>query len=166
MRSHEGLLPAKNAQPWDKRVIREFTRLANIFVALRDYRRTLYAEAAAAGTPVVRAMALHYLGDGYPSHGDYVDTVCSLKHQYLLGRDILVCPVLEPKAHSVKLWIPPNTGSESWVNIFTGERIRRGAGSAWRAVSAPLGSPAAFARLCQNKMNDELKAAVDAIRNM
>jgi hypothetical protein len=39
LRTHEGLLPGKNAQVWDETALHHFRKFAKIFAAFRPYRR-------------------------------------------------------------------------------------------------------------------------------
>ena len=167
MRTHEGLLPRRNAQPWDKSVIADFARLVRIFVALGDYRRVLYKEAASRGTPVCRAMALHY---AKPFGEENDPDVYNLKLQFLLGRNLLVAPVVQPGAATVEVWFP---SLEAWENIWTGETISCAltpSGGETKKVDAPLGKPAAFIRRVDDPLSTpvepELIAAVAKIRKL
>ena len=88
----------------------EAVAVARRFAALRDqltpYLLDCSAEAVAAGVPVMRPLALEFPDDPGSRH---VDT------EYLLGPDVLVCPVLEPDGR-VHVYVPPGT----WQEVFTG----------------------------------------------
>ena len=69
--------------------MRHFGHFSLIFAQLSVYRKTLMAEAAALGWPLIRQMAAHY---------SYDDMTWSCTSQYLFGKDFLVAPVLSPAA--------------------------------------------------------------------
>jgi alpha-D-xyloside xylohydrolase len=73
---------------------------------LRPYLLRCAEEAAATGCPVMRPLALEFPDDPGARH---VDT------EYLLGPDLLVCPVLAPD-NSVEAYIPAGR----WTDHFTG----------------------------------------------
>ena len=60
------------------------------------------------------------------------------KTEYLLGRDILVAPVLQEGAVSRNCLLP----KDRWVHLFTGEEYRGGSVE----IQAPLGKPPVFIR--------------------
>jgi alpha-D-xyloside xylohydrolase len=74
---------------------------------LRPYLLQCADEAAATGCPVMRPLAMEFPDDPGARH---VDT------QYLLGPDLLVCPVLSPGG-STEAYIPAGR----WTDHFTGE---------------------------------------------
>jgi alpha-D-xyloside xylohydrolase len=76
---------------------------------LRLYLLRCAEEAAATGCPILRPLALELPHDPTCRH---IDT------QYLLGPDLLVCPVLEPGGR-VEAYVPAGT----WTDHFTGERF-------------------------------------------
>jgi alpha-D-xyloside xylohydrolase len=89
------------------------------FVALRmalvPYLLDASREAAATGCPVMRPLAMEFPEDIGSRH---VDT------QYMLGRDLVVAPVLRAGGE-VDLYVPPGR----WRDHFTGEVVE---GPAWR----------------------------------
>ncbi|MBC7221490.1 glycoside hydrolase family 31 protein [Candidatus Bipolaricaulota bacterium] len=77
-----------------------------------DLRPYTYAQALAAheqGTPIVRPLVFVY------PKNEYVD----VWETYLYGPDLLVRPVWEPGAESVKVHIPPGR----WINLWTREEV-------------------------------------------
>jgi alpha-glucosidase len=62
-------------------------------------------EAAATGLPVMRALVLVYTHD---PNAWVADT------QYLLGSDLLVCPVLAPAVTSQHIYLPPGLWYDFW----------------------------------------------------
>ena len=134
--SHEGSAPAENVQPYDSAALAHFAACSRLFAALAPYRAKLMREAAAYGWPMVRPLWLHFPAD--PGALD-------LDAQFLQGESLLVAPVLEPTAGTVRAYVPPG----SWLHAFTNETVRvpAGARGQWHELSAPLGRPAALARL-------------------
>jgi alpha-glucosidase (family GH31 glycosyl hydrolase) len=87
---------------------------------LLPYLYSAVRECALTGTPIIRAMWLHYPGDAEAvARGD----------QYLWGRDVLVAPVVEKGAVSRELYLPRG----AWHDFWTGERIEGG-----RKVTRPV----------------------------
>ena len=58
--------------------------------------------------------------------------------EYLLGRDILVAPVLKKQSESRMVWFP----EDRWVHLFTGEEYSGGR----HRIKAPIGCPPVFIR--------------------
>lgn len=143
-RSHEGNRPDKNYQVYsDEKVKKEFARLGKLHFALKDYLSALADEAHEKGYPVVRATYLHY-----PKDRNTYD----LKHQFLLGEDVLVFPVLENAEVSVIGYLPAG----KWENIWTGEIIEGGKS---HNAAAPLGKPAAFLKV-GGKWSERIRKSV------
>jgi alpha-glucosidase (family GH31 glycosyl hydrolase) len=58
-----------------------------------------------------------------PLFFDFADpSVWDFPHQYLLGNDLLVSPVLEPAANTWSTYLPAG----DWVDVWTGERVDGG----------------------------------------
>lgn len=85
-------------------------------------------EAAEFGYPMARHLFLHYPED---------PIVPTLRYQYLLGRDWLVAPVLDPGAMSVHVYLPHGR----WVHIWTTHVFY---GPRWHLIAAPIGQPCVF----------------------
>ncbi len=90
------------------------------------YRLAL--EAHESGLPIVRPLWMHYETPRGRGGG-----------QFLLGRDVLVAPVLEAGATHRDVWLPEG----QWVSWQTGEVV---AGRCNRTVAAPLGRTPIFVR--------------------
>ena len=88
----------------------EVIAIARDFWALRDRLRPYLcdcaAEAAATGCPILRPLALEFPDDLASRH---VDTA------YLLGPDVLVCPVMSPGG-SVDVYLPPGVWRDHWTS--------------------------------------------------
>ena len=130
MRTHEGNRPKDNWQfDGDDETIALFARMVSIHVRLKPYLQSCVEENALEGKPVIRPIFLHYAEDPF----------FSCKDEYLLGRDLLVAPILEEGATNRKVVLP----SDDWIHLFTGEEYALGGK---HLVEAPLGSPAVFYR--------------------
>ncbi len=119
-------------EPWSfgpdvETVIR---RMIGLRMRLLPYLYTAMCEAATNGTPANRPLVWHYPED--PS-------VYRIADQFLLGRDLLVAPVLTPSTTSRLVYLPAG----EWTHFFTGERF---AGGRQHIIEAPLGRPPLFVR--------------------
>ncbi|PKN93816.1 MAG: alpha-glucosidase [Chloroflexi bacterium HGW-Chloroflexi-6] len=129
-RTHEGNQPENNAQFYsDDETLDAFARWSKIFAALFDYRKTLVAEAAESGLPVVRHPFLHYPDDP--------ETWKITSQQFMLGSDFMIAPVTDEGATEVTLYLPAG----EWVHIWSGESYQ---GGQFVTVPAPLGQPGVF----------------------
>ena len=99
--------------------------------AMRPYVAERMKEAHEKGTPVMRPMFYDF-----PE-----DEVCwETETQYMFGPDVLVKPVTDAGARSVKLYLPK--GGE-WTNAWTKETF---AGGQWIETDAPLAQIPVFTR--------------------
>ncbi|HMF79117.1 MAG TPA: hypothetical protein VK604_25890 [Bryobacteraceae bacterium] len=80
----------------------------------------------------MRHLFLHY-----PQDPNVVD----LRHQFLLGSDFLIAPVLNKGATKVRVYLPAG----NWTHLWSGTAFAAAAGK-WTEVSAPLGQPRIFFR--------------------
>ncbi len=129
-RSHEGNIPDANHQIYsDAETLDHFARFAKIYAAWGFYRKELVDEAARTGLPVARHPFIHYPGDPRVYEISY--------QEFLVGREFLVVPVLDPGRERVTAYLPEGR----WVHLWSGERY---AGGAEVDVAAPLGEPALF----------------------
>jgi alpha-glucosidase len=130
MRTHEGNRPGSQWQfHSDADTLRLLARATEVFARLKPYRLQALAEYQDSGLPLMRHPYLHYEED---------PTLHRLAYQYLLGRDLLVAPVLRPRARSWRVYLP----ADSWVHLWSGEALPPG----WHRVPAPLGFPPVFYR--------------------
>lgn len=129
MRTHEGNRPKDNWQfDTDEETIALFARMGSIHVRLKEYIQFCVEENALEGKPVIRPIFLHY-----PEAPFF-----TCKDEYLLGRDLLVAPILEEGATERKVVFP----SDDWIHLFSAEEFAGGEA----LVEAPMGSPAVFYR--------------------
>ncbi len=130
MRGHEGNRPGDNWQfDSDDETLDHLASMGKVHVALKPYLKAAVRENAESGIPVQRPLFLHYGED---------ERAWIIQDQYLLGRDLLVAPVLEEGALSRRLWLP----TDSWVHLWSGSS--HGAGEL--EVSAPIGAPPVYYR--------------------
>ena len=129
MRSHEGNQPVNNVQfADDAELLAQLARTTKMHAALKPYLKKCVAENAERGIPVMRPVFYHY--DEPEAYKESTE--------YLLGRDILVAPVLKEGAVSRTVYLP----KDNWVNIFTGQQYYGGTVE----VKAPIGQPPVFVR--------------------
>ncbi|MDY0287426.1 MAG: alpha-glucosidase [Sphaerochaeta sp.] len=129
MRTHEGNRPKDNWQfDGDEGTIALFARMATIHARLKPYLQHCVRENALEGKPVIRPIFLHYGKEPF----------YTCKDQYLLGRDLLVAPILKEGSSSREVKLP----CDDWVHLFTGQAFSGGTS----LVECPLGSPAVFYR--------------------
>lgn len=130
-RTHEGNVPSQFNQVYsDAQITRIFARFGKIHYSLKDYFTFLVAEAKEKGYPVIRHPYLNY-----PSDANTYD----LKHQFMVGEDLLVLPVVEKGAETVTGYFPKG----KWKHAFTGKTI---IGGRTFTVPAPLGEPAVYVK--------------------
>ncbi len=129
MRTHEGNRPKDNWQfDGDEETMALFAKMGSIHVKLKPYLQFCVEENALEGKPVIRPIFLHYEEEPF----------FTCKDQYLLGRDLLVAPILEEGSTKRAVRLP----SDDWVHLFTAEEYSGGK----HRVEAPMGSPAVFYR--------------------
>jgi alpha-glucosidase len=132
-RTHEGIDPAVAWQyDSDEETLAHFRRCVQLYRAWGDLRRQLVAEAAATGHPVMRHLVLHHPDDRQ---------VLGLSHQYLLGPDLLIAPVVDPGATTAHLYLPAGHWRHLWTDAFRDDPV-----GGWIDVPAPIGQPPVFLR--------------------
>jgi len=142
-RSHEGIRPDNNAQFDAPEVIEGYARMSRIHAALKPYLLGLDRENHSRGVPVTRPLFFYYGGEE-----DYTQP-----YEYLLGRDILVAPVLEEGRTDWEVYLP----QDDWVHLWTGKAYSGGR----HAVPAPVGLPPVFYRRGSEYLTEFL-----ALRNL
>ena len=129
MRFHEGNQPGNNVQfDGDEELLAQLARTTRRHAALKPYLAALAAEAAESGVPAMRPLFYHY-----DEPAAYTE-----KTEYLLGRDVLVAPILREGAARREVYLP----AADWVRLFTGEEY----GGGVFTVEAPIGCPPVFVR--------------------
>jgi len=132
MRTHEGNRPEENLQiDSSPALLSHFARMTRLFRAIAPYRRAVVAEASACGLPMQRALFLQFPDDkaGY-----------AVQHEFLLGPDLLVAPVVAEGAHAWQAYLPAGA---DWTHLWSGATH---AGGQEVTLSAPLGEPPVFFR--------------------
>ena len=120
--SHARAHGTARREPWQfgPEALRIFRAYARLRYRLIPYLYSCAHEAAATGMPVMRAMVLLDRDD---PNAWAADT------QYLLGPDLLVCPVTSAGARTQRAYLPRG----AWIDYWTGEAH---AGGVW--VDAPV----------------------------
>ena len=143
MRGHEGLNPDLNAQhDASEAVLKHNAKMAKLHVALKPYIQQAVQENAEKGLAAIRPLFFHY--DEQEAFEE--------AYEFLLGRDILVAPVLKQGAEERTVYLP----KDEWVHLFSGKEYKGG----HVTVKAPLGQPPVFIRKgCPmlNTLRDTLK---------
>jgi alpha-glucosidase len=130
MRTHEGNRPSENWQfDSDAETLEHLSRLIDIHVNLKPYLIHLSKEYQERGIPPMRGCFLHYEKD---------KKLHKIKYQFLLGRDLLIAPVIAPNVLKWKVYFPDDV----WIHIWSGKEYRQG----WNEIDAPLGNPPVFYR--------------------
>ncbi|MBQ9210122.1 MAG: glycoside hydrolase family 31 protein [Clostridia bacterium] len=88
----------------------EFARLRK---ALQPYLVREAAYCTEHGRPMMAHLCLDYPED---------ENACACEDQYMLGRMLLVCPIVEKGVTSRQVWLPMGT----WKHYFTGETLKGG----------------------------------------
>ena len=144
-RSHEGNQPSRNVQfDAGSELLSQLSRTSRMHAALKPYLKSLVKEDAEHGTPVMRPLFYHY--DEEPAY--------TIKTEYLLGRDMLIAPVIEEGAKARRVWLP----KDSWVHLFSGKEY----GGGEFEIEAPIGCPPVFVR--KNAPNFEELMKLSEIR--
>ena len=129
LRGHEGLNPDLNAQfDASDNVLSHGRKFSNIYKSLKPYLQDAVKYNSENGVGVVRPLFFYY--DEEKAYKE-----C---YEYLLGRDILVSPVIRPKANSKKVYLPNDT----WVHLWSGKEYKGGE----YEISAPVGEIPVFIR--------------------
>jgi len=125
-RTHEGNRPKDNVQFDDPEVIDEFAENSHIYYELKPYRLKLHKEYQEKGTPLIRPLFLHY-----------DEEWCKVEQrEFLLGKDILVAPVLRENQKEHEIRLPKG----KWIQFFTEKEYTQGV----HKIDSPLGLAIAF----------------------
>ncbi|KAK3247421.1 hypothetical protein CYMTET_43080 [Cymbomonas tetramitiformis] len=146
-RTHLGNLPTSAAQIYsDDATLRHFARFARVHQALGHFRQQLMTEAQSTGAPLVRPLFLHF-PQAFESNAS--------NSQFLVGKELLVAPVLRPGVLTQQVWLPPG----EWEHLWTckTELARE---SRWVQVDAHIGSPPVFFWKAGN-VGNSLQAALN-----
>ena len=128
-RSHEGNQPVNDVQfDDDDELLTQLARTSRMHLGLKDYLMACTEENAKKAVPVMRPLFYHYDEDAA-----YIE-----KTEYLLGRDILVAPIIKEKATKRRVYLP----KDEWVHLFTGEKYSGGSYD----IESQIGFPPVFIR--------------------
>ena len=141
MRFHEGNQPSRNAQfDSDGELLEHLALSSGWHAALKGYLQSLVQETEQAGIPVMRPLFYHY---------DEPEAYTK-RTEYLLGRDVLVAPVVREGGRTRTTYLP----RDEWIHMFTGREYSGGE----YIVDAPLGQPPVFIRKNSPWLNEIRKA--------
>lgn len=128
-RSHEGNQPWRNVQfDDDETLLSQLERTSRMHAALKPYLKSCERELTEKGTPVMRPVFYHY-----DEEWAYKE-----KTEYLLGRDVLVAPVLKQGARKRTVTLP----RDRWIDVWSGKETDGGR----IRCDAPIGRPPVFVR--------------------
>ncbi len=129
MRGHEGLNPDLNAQfDASETVLKHGAKFGRIHKALKSYLKEAVKYNAESGVGVVRPLFFYY--DEKQAYSE--------AYEYLLGRDILVAPVIKAGEATREVYLP----DDEWIHLWTGHEYKGGN----ITVSAPVGEIPVFIR--------------------
>ena len=131
MRTHEGNRPDSNIQIYsDDEMIKAAARLTRLHTELSAYMSACVKENAEKGIPVMRPLFMEA-----PECEKAYDRGL---YSYMLGDDVLVCPVVEQGAMQRSVWLPEG----EWIHLWSGSAYCGGE----YTVDAPIGEPPVFYR--------------------
>ena len=129
MRSHEGNNPDINAQfDASEQTLVHQAAMSKIHAMLKPYLQDAVQLCAETGIGVVRPLFFHYDEDKA-----YTENT-----EYLLGKEILVAPVIRQGTKRRQVYLP----QDEWIELSTGKAF----GGGTYTVDAPLGKPPVFYR--------------------
>ena len=131
--TEDGLYSGADNELWSfgEETYEVLKKYLNIRENIKPYLKKVMEEAHEFGDPAIRAMFYEF-----PE-----DSVCwNLKRQYMLGGDLIVAPVMEEGARSVKVYLPKGS---AWIDAWTKERCE---GGRWIQKDAPLDVIPVFVR--------------------
>lgn len=141
-RFHEGNQPVMNVQfDGDEELYNQLEKFTNTHVRLKGYIKELVDENVNKGTPVMRPLFYHY-----DEPRAYTESL-----EYLLGRDILVAPVIDKGATTKTVYLP----EDEWVHLYSGKEFDGG----MVIVGAPVGEPPVFIRKDSERFNELMSLA-------
>lgn len=141
-RFHEGNQPVMNVQfDADEELYSQLEKFTNTHVRLKGYIKELVDENVNKGTPVMRPLFYHY-----DEPRAYTESL-----EYLLGRDILVAPVIDKGATTKTVYLP----EDEWVHLYSGKEFDGG----MVIVGAPVGEPPVFIRKGSKRFEELMSLA-------
>ena len=129
MRTHEGNQPSRSIQfDADEELLSHLARCVRTHVHLKSYLKEAVQEEAEKGIPVMRPLFYHY--DEPQAYTE--------KFEYLLGRHLLVAPVIREGETKRVVYLP----QDEWIHLLDGKEYHGGVFE----VDAPIGQPPVFVR--------------------
>jgi alpha-glucosidase len=129
MRGHEGLNPDLNSQfDASEDVLNHSAKMVQIHTQLKEYIEQAVEYNSKTGVGVIRPLFFYY-------NEDEAYNEC---YEYLLGRDILVAPVLKQNATTSSVYLP----NDNWVHLWSKKEYNGGVYN----IDAPLGEIPVFIR--------------------
>ena len=98
---------------------------------IKPYLKQVMEQTHVTGDPAIRGLFYEFPED---------ETCWSVKSQYMLGSELLVCPVLYDLAQSIRIYLPSGT---DWVDVWTGETFP---GGQWIDRVTPLDTIPVYAK--------------------
>ena len=148
MRSHEGNQPTRNVQfDADAQLLQHLAFCGYLHKILAPYIKALEQENYETGLPVMRPLFYHY--EEAPAYTE--------KYEYLLGREVLVAPVIEKGAVERDVWLP----QDDWIHLWSGQGFSGGT----VRVKAPIGQPPVFIKKASPLLHTLLKGVSSWQRN-
>lgn len=121
--------PSRDRTPWnvaeqtgEPRVLDVYRRFAQLRMRLQPYLRAQARLSVSTGKPLMRALFFEVDDD---------QRIWDFPHEYFLGDDLLVAPVVEPGAEECRVYLPRG----EWVDPWTGEEL---AGPTVTTRAAPI----------------------------
>jgi len=130
MRTHEGNRPKENFQFYeDSDTLDLMRRYTEIRLALKPYFRAVDIEGSVhgSGLPMQRPLVLYNEDD---------PETYSMQHEFLVGEDLLVAPVMEQGETELVVYLPEG----KWIHMWTQEVYKKG----YYKIDAPIGYIPAF----------------------
>jgi alpha-glucosidase (family GH31 glycosyl hydrolase) len=114
---HHQRVPSRDRTPWnvaeqtgDRRVLDVYRSFAQLRMRLQPYLRAQARTAVSTGKPLMRALFFEVDGD---------ERIWDFPHEYFLGDDLLVAPVVEPGVEECTAYLPRGR----WVDPWTGDEL-------------------------------------------
>lgn len=140
MRSHEGLNPDLNVQfDADEEILRHSAKMSQIHKRLKPYIKSAVEYNAQKGVGVIRPLFFYY-----PEKQAYNECF-----EYMLGRDILVAPIIKAGAKTGRVYLP----NDEWIHLWSKKEY----GGGTFDVDAPIGEIPVFIRKNAQNVLDIIK---------
>ncbi|HEY8724001.1 MAG TPA: TIM-barrel domain-containing protein [Gaiellaceae bacterium] len=109
--------PSRDRTPWnvaeqtgDPRVLEVYRRFAKLRMRLQPYLQAQARLSVSAGKPLMRALFFEVADDA---------RIWDFPHEYFLGDDLIVAPVIEPGAEEQRVYLPRG----EWVDPWTDDEL-------------------------------------------